>query len=164
MKKEFGSKPVLGIMGLSDGDKDVHEQLKGIVQAQVDAIVKALRDSGEVEVIEAQELVCSVKKAKEQAEYLKNQGVDGTILSYGVFAFPNFSAIAAQNGKGPFLLAANLNPDWPGMVAMLAAGGALNHLGIRHFRASGDVFPKNVLDKYIRVAQCARVVRRLQGP
>lgn len=159
----MGNKPVLGIMGLSDGDKAVHQQLKHIVQQQVDAIVKALTDSGEVEVIEAPELVCSVQSAKEQAEYLKKQGVDGTILSYGVFAFPNFSAIAAKNGKGPFLLAANLNPDWPGMVAMLAAGGALNHLGIRHFRASGDVFQPEVLEKYIRFAKCAKVVSRLNG-
>lgn len=156
-------KPVLGIVGLSDGDKEVHEQLKEIVQAQVDAIVQALRDSGEVEVIEAKELVSSVKAAKEQAEYLKSMGVDGTILSYGVFAFPNFSAIVAQNGKGPFLLAANLNPDWPGMVAMLAAGGALNHLGIKHFRASGDVRKPKVLEKYIRFSKCAKVVSRLNG-
>ena len=35
-------KPVLGIIGLSDGDQEVHAQLKDIVQAQVDAIVKAL--------------------------------------------------------------------------------------------------------------------------
>ena len=108
------NKPLIGIVGLSDGDPEVHAQLKDIVKAQVDAIVENLRASGQVDVIEAKELVCSVKTAKEQAEYLKNQGVDGTILSYGVFAFPNFSAIVAQNGKGPFLLAANLNPDWPG--------------------------------------------------
>ena len=129
----MSKKPVLGIVGLSDGDLEVHEQLKGVVQDQV-------------EVIEAKKLVNSVRSAKEQAEYLRDQGVDGTILSYGVFAFPNFSAIVAQNGKGPFLLAANLNPDWPGMVAMLAAGGALNHLGIRHFRASGDVKEPEVLE------------------
>ncbi len=156
-------KPVLGILGLSDGDKEVHAQLKDIVQAQVDAIIKALRASGEVEVIEAEELVCSVKTAKEQAELLRNKGVDGTILSYGVFAFPNFSAVVAENGKGPFLLAANLNPDWPGMVAMLAAGGALNHLGIDHFRASGDVNEPEVLKKYITFAKCAKVVNRLKG-
>lgn len=159
----MSGKPRLGIMGLSDGDPEVHEQLKEIVQAQVDAIVKALRESGQVEVVEAEELVHSVRTAKEQAEYLKNQNVDGTILSYGVFAFPNFSAIAAENGRGPYLLAANLNPDWPGMVAMLAAGGALNHLGIHHFRASGDVCDPEVLEKYLCFARCAKVVSRLNG-
>lgn len=156
-------KPLIGIVGLSDGEPEVHEQLKDIVKEQVDIIVNALKESNEVEVIEAKELVHSVKSAKEQAEYLKNMGVDGTILSYGVFAFPNFSAIIAKNGKGPFLVAANLNPDWPGMVAMLAAGGALNHLGIRHFRASGDIRKPEVLEKYIRFAKCAKTVSRLNG-
>lgn len=159
----MGNKPIIGIMGLSDGDPQVHEQLKSIVQEQVDAIAEALKNSGQVNIVEAKELVHSVKTAKEQAEYLKNQNVDGTILSYGVFAFPNFSAIAAENGKGPYLLAANLNPDWPGMVAMLAAGGALNHLGIRHFRANGDVKDPEVFEKYIRFAKCAKTVSRLNG-
>ena len=125
-------KPVLGLIGFSDGDPEVHEQLKDIVQKQVDVIEEELKKSGAVEVITADRLVNSVESAKEEAEKLKSRGVDGTIFSYGVFAFPNFSVVAAKNGKGPFLLAANLNPDWPGMVAMLAAGGALHHLGIEH--------------------------------
>ena len=156
-------KPILGILGLSDGEPEVHEQLKEIVQAQVNAIKEAIRATDEVEIIEADELVCSVKSAKEQAELLKSKGVDGTILAYGVFAFPNFSAIVAQNGKGPFLLAANLNPDWPGMVAMLAAGGALNHLGIDHFRVSGEAKDPEVLKKYFTFAKCAMVASGLNG-
>lgn len=156
-------KPILGILGVSDGDKEVHEQLKGFVQAQVDAIAKALRASGEVEVIEALELVSSDKSAKEQAEYLRSKGVDGTVISHAVFAFPSFSAIVAKNGKGPFLLAANLNPEWPGMVSMLAAGGALSHLGIKQFRVSGDVNDAEVLKKYIDFAKCAKVVSRING-
>ena len=119
-------KPIVGIIGFSDGDPEVHEELKDIVQKQVDVIEEALRGSGQVEVIVADKLVASERDAKEQAELLRSRGVDITVFSYGVFAFPNFSAIAARNGKGPFVLAANLNPDWPGMVAMLAAGGALN--------------------------------------
>ena len=130
-------KPIVGIIGFSDGDPEVHEELKDIVQKQVDVIEEALRGSGQVEVIVADKLVASERDAKEQAELLRSRGVDITVFSYGVFAFPNFSAIAARNGKGPFVLAANLNPDWPGMVAMLAAGGALNHLGIKHYRVAG---------------------------
>ena len=156
-------KPILGLIGLSDGEPEVHESLKEIVQAQVDAIVDALRKDGSVEVIVADRLVTCVKSAKEEAEKLKSKGVDGTVFSYGVFAFPNFSAIVAENGKGPFLLAANLNPDWPGMVAMLAAGGALHHLGIDHFRVAGDVNDPKVLEKYITFAKCAKVASRLNG-
>jgi L-fucose isomerase len=156
-------KPKIGVLGFSDGDPEVHEQLKDIVQAQMDAIVDALRESGQVEVVTGRALICSEKNAKAEAEYLACQGVDGTVFSYGVFAFPNFSAIAAQFGKGPFLLAANLNPDWPGMVAMLAAGGALHHLGIDHFRVSGDIRERDVLEVYLRFARCAMTVTELKG-
>lgn len=156
-------KPVLGLIGFSDGDPDVHEQLKDVVQKQVNVIAEELRKDGRVNVIVADNLVNSVISAKEEAERLKSKGVDGTIFSYGVFAFPNFSAIAAQNGKGPFLLAANLNPDWPGMVAMLAAGGALHHLGINHYRVAGDFRDPAVLQKIVTFGKCAKVVTRLNG-
>ncbi|MDR2900465.1 MAG: L-fucose/L-arabinose isomerase family protein [Treponema sp.] len=156
-------KPVLGLIGFSDGDPEVHAQLKDIVQAQVDVIAAELRKDGRIDVIVADNLVASAASAKQEAENLKAKGVDGTIFSYGVFAFPNFSAIAAKNGQGPFLLAANLNPDWPGMVAMLAAGGALHHLGIEHYRAAGDFRDPEVLEKIVRFAKCARVVTRLNG-
>lgn len=159
----MSKKPVLGILGFSDGDPEVHEQLKGIVQAQVDAIVEALQADGRVEVVAAPALVNSVESAKRLSSDLAAKGVDGTIFSYGVFAFPNLSAIAAQNGKGPFLLAANLNPDWPGMVSMLAAGGALHHLGIEHFRVAGDVKTSRVLEQIVTFAKCAKAVSSLNG-
>ncbi|HZP00663.1 MAG TPA: L-fucose/L-arabinose isomerase family protein [Terriglobia bacterium] len=156
-------KPRLGILGFSDGEPEVHEQLKGFVQKTLDGIAEALEKSGEVEVIKGERLVNSVELAKEESLKMVGRGVDGTIFSYGVFSFPNFSAIAAKNGKGPFLLAANLLPDWPGMVAMLASGGALHHLGIEHFRVAGDVNRREVFDKYLKFARCARVASRLNG-
>ena len=119
------SKPVLGILGFSDGDPAAHKMLAPIVQAQIDAIVDALTADGRVEVVVAEDIVHSDKTAKAYAEDLKAKGVDATVFAYGVFAFPVFSVIAARYGKGPFLLAAPFNPDWPGMVSMLAAGGGL---------------------------------------
>ncbi|MEA5014361.1 MAG: L-fucose/L-arabinose isomerase family protein [Candidatus Limiplasma sp.] len=156
-------KPLIGIIGVSDGEPEVHETLKDVVQKQVDVITAALQRDGRVDVIQADCLVHSVQTAKEQAELLKQKGVDGTVISHGVFAFPNFSAIIAKNGKGPFMLCANLFPDWPGMVSMLAAGGALDHLGIDHFRAAGDFNNPDVLEKVVEFARCAHVVSSLNG-
>ena len=124
-------KPIVGIIGFSDGDPEVHEELKDIVQKQVDVIEEALRGSGQVEVIVADKLVASERDAKEQAELLRSRGVDITVFSYGVFAFPNFSAIAARNRKRPLCPCRKFESRLAGMVAMLAAGGALNHLGIK---------------------------------
>ena len=83
------SKPVIGVLGFSDGDKAAHEMLKPIVQAQVDAITNALRADGRVEVVVAEDIVHSDKTAKSYAEDLKAKGVDATIFAYGVFAFPS---------------------------------------------------------------------------
>ena len=156
-------KPKLGILGFSDGEPEVHEQLKGFVQSTLNGIADALEKSGEVDIVRGDRLVNSVELAKEESLKMVAAKVDGTVFSYGVFSFPNFSAIAAKNGKGPFLLAANLLPDWPGMVAMLASGGALHHLGIEHFRVAGDVNRKEILDKYLTFSRCARVVSSLNG-
>lgn len=155
--------PRIGVIGFSDGDPEVHAQLAPIVQAQVDAIVKAVKKDGSFEVIEASQLVHSVSLAKEMAmEMVKNE-VDGVIFSFGVFSFPNFSAIAAETWKGPVLLAAPLYPDWPGMVSMLASGGALNQLGYKHFRAAGDVNDPAVFKKFVNFAKCSHVVSSLKG-
>lgn len=155
--------PKVAVMGFSDGDQEVHEQLKSVVQEQVDAVVSALKASGEVEVVVADRLVASAGEARRQGLATVAEDVDGTVFCYGVFSFPNFSAIAAQNGKGPFMLVATMNPDWPGMVAMLAAGGALHHLGIEHFRVAGDIREKEVLDQVIQFSKCAKAVSRLKG-
>ncbi len=156
-------KPRIGVLGFSDGEPEVHENLKAFVQTQMDIIVDALNATGKVDVVRGENLVNSVETAKAEAMKLTAKGVDGTIFSYGVFSFPNFSAIAARNGQGPFLLAANLNPQWPGMVAMLASGGALNHLGIGHFRAAGDISDPKVLEKYLRFSRCAYAATGLNG-
>ena len=92
-------KPILGLIGLSDGDPVVHEKCKNVVQNQLDVIVAALEKEGSIEVKVADRLVTSVASAKEEAEKLKAQGVDGTVLSYGVFAWPNFSATVAKFGQ-----------------------------------------------------------------
>jgi L-fucose isomerase len=88
-------KPRIGVLGFSDGEPEVHEQLKGFVQKQMDTIVEALEKSGQVEVVKGGRLINSARLAKEESLKMTGFDVDGTIFSYGVFSFPNFFAIAA---------------------------------------------------------------------
>jgi len=155
--------PRIGIIGFSDGDVEVHASLAPIVQAQVDAIVKVAKKNGSFEIFEASELVHSVELARKMAMEMVKEEVDGVIFSFGVFSFPNFSAIAAETWGGPMLLVAPLYPDWPGMVSMLASGGALHQLGYQHFRAAGDVNDPSVFKKLDDFAKCAHVVSSLKG-
>ncbi len=114
----MGGRPKIGIIGFADGEPAVHEQLKDIVQKQVDLIVAEVRAIDTLDIVVASTLVNSISTAKAMALEMVSQGVDGVIFSYGVFSFPNFSVAAAQFVKLPCLLMANLNPEWPGMVSM----------------------------------------------
>ena len=83
-------KPIVGIIGFSDGDPEVHEELKDIVQKQVDVIEEALRGSGQVEVIVADKLVAVV-----------------WILQYSPMACspsPIFRPLRPETGKAPLSL------------------------------------------------------------
>lgn len=159
----MSTKPKIGIIGYSDGEPEVHDELKGFVQAQVTVIKEALNKDGRVDVVEASGLVHSVTSARDMALEMVKADVDGVIFSYGVFSFPNFTVVSAQNIQCPILLVANLNPEWPGMVSMLASGGALNQLGIEHSRVAGDINDTEILEKVIRFAKAAHVVSTLKG-
>jgi L-fucose isomerase len=58
-------KAKLGIIGFSDGDREVHDQLKEIVQAQVDIIQAELEKSGKVDVVVADEWSTVRKRPRE---------------------------------------------------------------------------------------------------
>ena len=70
-------KPVLGILGFSDGDKAAHEMLKPIVQAQVDAIAEALKKDGHISEDEVKKGEDAVQKKTDQ--YVKE--IDSLIVA-----------------------------------------------------------------------------------
>ena len=92
-------KPIVGIIGFSDGDPEVHEELKDIVQKQVDVIEEALRGSGQVEVIVADKLVASERPSCCAAVVW--------ILQYSPMACspsPIFRPLRPETGKAPLSL------------------------------------------------------------
>jgi L-fucose isomerase len=88
---------------------------------------------------------------------------DLTIISIPVWAFPHFTVLAARETPGPLALFSNIDPQYPGMVGMLAAGGALDQLGRVHARAWGDVGDPVSLARLEQLARAGAAVRRLQG-
>jgi L-fucose isomerase len=72
--------------------------------------------------------VCNTDQANSEGRYLAAQGVEATIFNYAIWAWPHYSAIAAQFVPGPILMFSNVNPQYPGLVAMLAAAGSLDQV------------------------------------
>jgi L-fucose isomerase len=72
---------------------------------------------------------------------LAAEGVDAVIFNFSVWAWPQFARVAAQFCPQPIAMFSNVNPQYPGLVAMLANSGSLDQAGIR-FTTRPPMWPR----------------------
>jgi L-fucose/D-arabinose isomerase len=154
--------PRVGILTFSDGRDFVHRGLTGFL-AEVQGRIAAACEAFGAEVVLGTEPITSNEMAVREARALAAQRPDLTIFNYPVWAFPHFSVHAARASTGPLLLFSNIDPTYPGMVAMLAAGGSLDQLGRAHERLWGDVGEPAVAATLAQLARAAHATRSLEG-
>jgi L-fucose/D-arabinose isomerase len=152
----------IGLLTISDGRHFVHRDIADWARRSEDSISQALRDAGH-EVVRAGELVWTNELATSQARQVAAAGPDVTIFNYPVWAFPHFSMLAADATPGPLVLLSNIDPVQPGMVGMLAAGGALDQVGRVHGRVWGDVNDAATLERVLVFVRASRAVAGLRG-
>jgi L-fucose/D-arabinose isomerase len=140
----------VGILSFSDGRDFVHQGIAGFV-ADVEARIVAACEAAGYEVAVA------------EARRLADQRPDLTVFNYPVWAFPHFSMHAAHATAGPLLLFSNIDPTYPGMVSMLAAGGSLDQIGRHHERLWGDISEPTVATRFGHLVGAAHAVRSLEG-
>jgi L-fucose/D-arabinose isomerase len=151
----------IGVLTFSDGREFVHRDLIDMNGGFQDRLANRLAADGH-EVVTG-EIVWSPESARSEARRLAEQGCDATIFNYAVWAFPHFTAIASQFAPRPILTFSNVNPEHPGLVAMLAGAGTLNQLGVPFDRAWGDVEDDATYDVIRRFCVAAGVVQSLRG-
>lgn len=153
----------IGILTFSDGRDFVHRE--HLAQSNLarfqDQLARRLSADG-YEVVVGN-FVWSSTTAVEEAKRLVTAGCDATIFNFCVWSFPHLAAIAAQFAPGPLLLFSNVNPAYPGMVAFLAAAGALDQVGRRYTRAWGDVADDAVYARVRSFLRASSVVGSLRG-
>jgi L-fucose isomerase len=153
----------LGLLSFSDGRERVHEGLAPEIRKHERKIKEILEATGEIELVIADEIVHSAEAARQQSRQLASQYLDGTILNIAVFAFPNYVVLAAQEGRGPYLLLGPQDSRYPGLTGLLAAGGALNQVGIQHQRLWGDLGNAGLPQEVLAFARAAAAATRLRG-
>ncbi|MGC8545537.1 MAG: L-fucose/L-arabinose isomerase family protein [Athalassotoga sp.] len=153
----------VGIITFSDGRPKVNADLLEINKRFQSELSKALQSTNEIEVVEAKEIVSKPSIAKSEGLRMKNAGVHLTIFNYAVWAFPHFSVISSKFAPGPFLLFGNVNPQYPGMVGMLAAAGALDQTGVIHKRVWGGIKDPKVLKQMLSFIRAAYAFNSLRG-
>ncbi len=152
----------IGILTFSDGRDFVHRDIEAFARGVEDDIAGALKANGH-EVVRGQEVVWTNELATREAKRIADVRPDLTIFNIPVWAFPHFSMLAARLTPGPLLLFSNINPQYPGMVGMLAAAGALDQIGRTYGRAWGDISDSTVLARVETYARAAASVHSLEG-
>jgi L-fucose isomerase len=85
------------------------------------------------------------------------------VINIPVWAFPHFTMRAARELPGPVLLFSSLDPQYPGMVGMLAAAGALDQIGRVYGRAWGNIEDAVVQAKIEAHVRAGAAVAALRG-
>src|SRR5215210_4860 len=152
----------VGILTFSDGRDFAHKLQYEMNKQFQDRLAAALSATGEIEAVPC-EPVWTVELARSQGKKLRDAGVECTILNYAIWAFPHFTSIATEFAPGPFLCFSNINPQYPGLVAMLAAAGSLNQVGVFHARVSGDIADPQTFGRVLQFIRGASAVSRLKG-
>ncbi|MCC5697787.1 hypothetical protein LH612_32090, partial [Klebsiella pneumoniae] len=140
----------------------VHARNADFIQSKQDALVQALRNAGH-EVVVGDDLVSTNALATSVARKVAAADVDVTVLYYAVWAFPHFTMLASAVTSSPLVLVASTDPTEPGLVGMLAAGGALDQIGRQHTRAWGAPDAAELVEKIGVEATAAAAVKSLRG-
>ncbi|MFE9581894.1 L-fucose/L-arabinose isomerase family protein [Nocardia sp. NPDC006044] len=152
----------IGVISMSDGRDYVHAGIADFISSTEDHLVAALIRAGH-EVVRGEETVSDNALASSVARGVAAADVDLTVFHYAVWAFPHFTMLAAGATPGPLLLLSNIDPVQPGMVGMLAAGGALDQIGRTHTRLWGDPADSALIEAIGVQASAAAAVASLRG-
>jgi len=152
----------IGILTMSDGRPTVYSELEDFAESTQQRLAAALRDRGH-EVRGAERIVGSSEAAVAEARLLADWRPDLALINIPVWAFPHFTMLAARELAGPLLLFSSLDPQYPGMVGMLAAGGGLDQIGRVHARAWGGAQDAGAIDRVDIHARAGAAVVGLAG-
>ena len=152
----------VGLLTMSDGRDFVARDIDAFCRHAEDAVAAALRRHGH-DVLRAASPVTSNEAAVAAARQVADGRPDLTVFHYPVWAFPHFTMLAATAITGPLLLLGSIDPQQPGMVGMLAGGGALDQVGRAHARCWGDLADEDVVAEVLSQVRAGHAVTGLRG-
>jgi L-fucose/D-arabinose isomerase len=152
----------IAVMTVSDGRDYVHDEIESMglaVQARIVSALEGLGHTVHTAVGDIHSNASAVNIARELAGYRP----DLTIINIPVWAFPHFTMLAVRETPGAVTLFSNIDPQFPGMVGMLAAAGGLDQIGRCHERAWGDVEDNGVQRRLDSLARAGAAANGLRG-
>ena len=152
----------VGILTFSDGREFVRNDTSDFCIGVEEKICRVLGAAGH-ELVRTGNVIGDSDDVLSSARAVAAELPDLTIFSIPVWTFPHFGVMAARECRSPILLFSSLDPQYPGMVGMLAMAGALDQMERRYGRAWGDIEEPSVLARVEAFVRVSRAIRALEG-
>lgn len=153
-----------GLMGFSDGRLRVHKTLEDTITRHLEALAESLHSDPLLRVYPAGEIACSAKLARQGAMNLRSRNAEAAVFAIPVFAFPNFSLIAARVLGLPALLSSPKDGKLPGLGGIMAAGGAMRQAGLPFQKLWGNPLEEpDLLNTLSAFCRASGVIERMKG-
>lgn len=152
----------VGVLTFSDGRPFVAAEVEPLNWQFQEQLQRRLESDG-FTVVPGEAIISTNEQAVREARRLAAMECDCTIFNFAVWAFPHLPALASRFAPSPLLLYGQVNPQYPGLVGMLASAGALAQAGTSCQRAYGSLDDPAVYGRIITFVRAATAVRTLRG-
>lgn len=152
----------VGVLTFGDGRDFLQGSLAEVNARFLDQLVKRLEADG-FEVVTGTEVLWQNDIAVREGRRLAAENVDCVIFNFSVWAWPQYARVAAQFVPQPILMYSDVNPEFPGLVGMLANAGSLDQVGIPFYKTFGDISTDEVLGRVRSRILAISAANRLRG-
>jgi L-fucose/D-arabinose isomerase len=154
----------VGIMAFSDGRKRVHSSLEKIILQHGEVLRKAIASDPMLTPVDGSEIAFSSRLARGIAKELRAADVEAAVFNIPVFAFPNFSVIAARVLDLPVLCSSPQDGSLPGLGGIMAAHGAMRQIGMQSYKLWGDPLQEEeLMDTLSAFCRASGAIERMKG-
>jgi len=131
----------VGILTFGDGRDFLQKPLTPVNEKFTKELEARLKKDG-FQVVVGRKVLWKNSIAEAEGRRMTAQGCHAVIFNFAVWAWPQYARVAAQFCPQPILMFSNVNPQYPGLVGMLANAGSLDQVGIKFYKTFGDINDK----------------------
>jgi len=157
-------KPTVGLFAFSESlvREDVYRKRRPIAERETKRFVEVLEKDVNILWPRSRE-IRSKAQALQSIYELHAAGIDAAILYVPIFVAPALVAHTANLLRVPFALACNEAEDSLSQLVFLAAGGAIDQIGLKYLRVPGDAVEKSNYAILMNFLRAAAAKHRLKG-
>ncbi len=152
----------VGVLDFGDGRSFLQAPLEPINRQFRNQLTGRLEAAG-FEVVPGDDVIWQNDIAVRNGRKMAAAGVDVVLFNFSVWAWPQYARVAAQFCPQPIVMFSNVNPQYPGLVGMLANSGSLDQAGIPFTKSFGDIEDDEVFGRLRAKLTAVAAARRLRG-